>query len=101
MIEQLLNKKTLAQAAAFTQDFAQAQPFKHVVIDDFFTPEYCQTLLDQFPDFNNKDAIDENHKLGKKAVVQTVAQIGSAFRWLASKAIGWLVSVKSVPADIA
>jgi hypothetical protein len=82
MIDQLLNKKTLAQAAAITQDFAQAQPFKHVVIDDFFTPEYCQTLLDQFPDFNNKDAIDENHKLGKKAVVQTVAQIGSAYKQL-------------------
>ncbi|WP_371194302.1 glycerol-3-phosphate 1-O-acyltransferase PlsB [Glaciecola sp. SC05] len=29
-----------------------------------------------------------------------MSQIGSAFRWLASKAIGWLVSVKSVPADI-
>ena len=26
--------------------------------------------------------------------------IGSAFRWLVSKAVGWLVSVKSVPADI-
>lgn len=26
--------------------------------------------------------------------------IGSAFRWLATKAIGWLISVKSVPADI-
>ncbi len=82
MIEQLLNEKTLAQATAYRQDFAQAQPFKHVVIDDFFTPEYCQSLLNQFPDFNNKDAIDENHKLGKKAVVQTVAQIGSAYKQL-------------------
>lgn len=26
--------------------------------------------------------------------------LGSAFRWLASKALGWLVSVKSIPADI-
>jgi hypothetical protein len=53
------------------------------VIDDFFTTDFCQSLLDQFPDFKNKDAIDENQTLGKKAVVQTMAApIRKLKRWL-------------------
>lgn len=82
MIEQFLNNKTLAETATISGAFNQAQPFKHVVIDDFFQPDFCQTLVDQFPAFNHQDAVDENHTLGKKAVVQTVAQIGSAYQQL-------------------
>lgn len=82
MIEQLLNKKTLQEKTATCDNFSQAQPFKHVVIDDFFTPSFCQSLLDQFPAFNSKDAIDENQSLGKKAVVQTIGQIGDAYQQL-------------------
>ena len=82
MIEQLLNEQTLQELAVISHDFAHAQPFKHVLIDDFFAPEFCQSLLHQFPDFNNKDAIDENQMLGKKAVVETVPQIGPAYQQL-------------------
>ena len=82
MIEQLLNKTTLAQLASISDEFAAAKPFKHVVIDGFFNASFCQSLLDQFPDFKNKDAIDENLQKGRKAVVQTVAKIGTSYKQL-------------------
>jgi Rps23 Pro-64 3,4-dihydroxylase Tpa1-like proline 4-hydroxylase len=82
MLAQLLNQSTLNQLDSIRQRFSTAKPFKHVVIDDFFATDFCQKLLDEFPEFNNKDAIDENHTLGKKAVVQTVPQLGEAFKSL-------------------
>ncbi|TDR23849.1 2OG-Fe(II) oxygenase [Marinicella litoralis] len=82
MIEQLINHSTLNQLDSIQQSFDTAKPFKHVVIDDFFTTSFCQKLLDDFPDFDNKDAIDENKTLGKKAVVQTVSQISHSYRSL-------------------
>ncbi|WP_223788360.1 2OG-Fe(II) oxygenase [Marinicella meishanensis] len=82
MINQLLNQQTIAQIEQLAQSFAAAKPFGHVVIDDFFAPEFCQQLLDQFPDFSERDAIDENQTVGKKAVVERVSQIGPAYRAL-------------------
>lgn len=75
----LLNPDTLQRQQQLSQDFAQAQPFKHVVIDDFFKAEFCQQLLDDFPEYHSKDAIDENKSVGKKAVVQSVANLSDSY----------------------
>ncbi len=82
MLDQLLNKKTLQTIDQAKAQFSTAQPFGHVIINDFFKPEFCQKLLDEFPDFKDKDAVDENKTVGKKAVVQTVPQIGSSYKSL-------------------
>lgn len=82
MLNQLLNHQTIQQLDDLAHAFATAQPFGHVVIDDFFQTDFCQQLLDQFPDFSERDAIDENRKVGKKAVVERVSQIGPAYRSL-------------------
>ncbi len=82
MTDQILNPNTLHQLDQIKQSFARAKPFKHVVIDDFFDADFCQKLLEDFPDFANKDAIDENKNVGKKAVVQTVSQIGKPYQKL-------------------
>ncbi len=82
MSDQLLSQATRDQIHQIKAEFAAAKPFKHVVIDDFFEPEFCQQLLDEFPSFKNKDAVDENQTVGKKAVVQSVKQIGPAYEKL-------------------
>ena len=41
-----------------------------------------QQLVDEFPDFRDKDAISENKTVGKKAVVEQVSQIGPAYQQL-------------------
>ncbi len=82
MLNQLLSQKTQQRLAEISTAFATAEPFKHVVIDDFFESDFCQQLVDQFPEFKARDAVDENQTLGKKAVVQTVSQLGSAYQKL-------------------
>lgn len=64
------------------QQFAQAEPFKHVVINDILSPDFCHELLASFPAFNDKKAIDENGVVGKKAVHESVAKIGPAYQKL-------------------
>lgn len=82
MLEQLINPETLKKTDHYKTQFQTAEPFEHVVIDDFFQAEFCQELLDQFPDFKAKDAVDENQTIGKKAVVQSVPRIGKAYKML-------------------
>lgn len=82
MLKQWLNPASLEKLSQWENTFKTAKPFGHVVIDDFFKADFCLSLLDQFPDFKEKDAIDENEKLGKKAVVQTVSQIGPTYKKL-------------------
>jgi len=35
------------------EQFQTAQPFRHVVIDNFFKPEVAQQLFDEFPNYNS------------------------------------------------
>jgi len=82
MMKGLLNPNIWQQKDLLAQNFASAKPFGHVVIDGFFTKAFCQQLLDQFPAFHDRDAIDENQTVGKKAVVERVSQLGSAYQQL-------------------
>lgn len=77
-----VNAATLAQATELAGQFARAQPFKHVVIDNFLTLEYCQALMDEFPEFDEKLAINEDGFVGAKAVREQIRDIGPAFRQL-------------------
>ena len=43
----LIDKDVLTNAA---QSFTNAQPFKHIVIDDFLSEEACRKMMEQFPE---------------------------------------------------
>jgi hypothetical protein len=62
------------------QQFARAEPFRHIVVDDFLQPEFCKNLIAEFPPFDERAALNEMGKPGKKAVVPEIAKIGPAFR---------------------
>ncbi len=64
------------------RQFAQAEPFKHVVIDDFLSPEFCCQLQASFPAFDDKKAVDENGVVGKKSVHESVVKISPAYKKL-------------------
>lgn len=59
--------------------FINNLPFKHVVIDDFFKSEYCQKLLEEFPNFDEKLATNENGEVGRKAVHEHITDLGENF----------------------
>jgi hypothetical protein len=59
--------------------FSTARPFRHVVIDPFLAPSFCERLIAEFPSFDERNALNEMGEAGGKAVVSTVRQISSAY----------------------
>ena len=47
----------------FRETFLNAQPFRHVVIDDFFANDFAERLLDEFPSFDRRLAISGQDSL--------------------------------------
>ena len=66
----------------YRADFLAASPFKHVVIDDFFEPEFARQLLDQFPRFDSALARNEGGATGGKAVNTNIRAISPAYQRL-------------------
>lgn len=50
------------------RQFIQAEPFNHVVIDNFFTPEVADKLSEEFPDFNDGSIYSLNNPVEIKKV---------------------------------
>jgi len=53
---------------ALAHEFAHAQPFRHVVIENFLEPELIKRLLADFPSFEERYARNEVGAVGGKAV---------------------------------
>lgn len=66
--------------ASLEQQFRSAQPFRHVVIDHFLDPAFCQDLIDTFPPFADHAARNELGQVGGKAVVPRIAELGPAYQ---------------------
>lgn len=65
-------------------DYVAADPFPHVVIDNFFAQAYAEQLLSEFPPFEAGNALTEMGKVGKKSVNKNIESIGTAYQQLAS-----------------
>jgi hypothetical protein len=78
----ILNKNIIDDKQIIKKIFSQNQPFKHVVIEDFFTKDFCQKLLEEFPSFDEKLATNENGEIGRKAVHEHVSDLGSSYKTL-------------------
>ena len=74
----MISAQTLAAADGLRESFQAATPFRHVVVDGFLEPDACEALLRDFPTFHERYAKDEHGGVGRKAVVERVADV-SAF----------------------
>ena len=74
-----LSRQVLADASLYAQRFARREPFRHVVIDGFFAPDYAARLLAEFPPFERGNARNENGELGNKSTVEKVRELGPAY----------------------
>ena len=61
------------------RQFATAQPFRHVVVERFLAPEFCQELIAQFPPFAAGDARNERGEQAGKSVIAGITKLGPAF----------------------
>src|SRR6478736_9418560 len=75
----MLNPHLNHQADELAARFREREPFRHVVIDDFFSPAYCAQLLAQFPAFERGKARNENGGVGNKSTIERIRGLGPAF----------------------
>lgn len=78
----MLNPDVLARRDDWRAAFARRDPFRHVVIEDFFAADFLARLRAEFPDFTKGDARNEAGELAGKSVVERIRGLGPAFREL-------------------
>ena len=74
-----ISESVVSHVAEYCDEFVKAQPFKHAMIENFFEPDFAERLLDQFPSFDPKLAINETGGLGGKAVNTKIREISPAY----------------------
>lgn len=94
--------EVVQQTAEFRDRFVMATPFPHLAIDGFFEPQFARELLEQFPAFEGRYAIDEMGGVGRKAVIPSIAALGPAFRraheYFGSRAfLDWMSELTGIP----
>src|SRR5579864_5152286 len=60
-------------------EFARAQPFRHVVMDEFLAADFCRELMAEFPRFDTGQSLNERGETGRKAVNPKVSSLGLAY----------------------
>jgi len=82
MMLALIQPEIRQRSDALGEQFQQARPFPHLVIEHFLQPDFCQRLLKEFPGFDERLALNEFGEVGRKAVQEKLPQIGPAYRRL-------------------
>jgi hypothetical protein len=59
--------------------FNQAKPYKYCVIDNFLKDSAADTLLNDFPAFNNKNSLNESGVPGPKSVINDIKSISKNY----------------------
>lgn len=82
MIKKLVNSNVYLSGNELQQQFENARPFRHLVIDNFLDDDFARSLLADFPTFDEKLAINENGEVGAKAVHENITHLGPAWQRL-------------------
>jgi hypothetical protein len=75
----LISGQVLTHVDMYATRFARREPFRHVVIDDFFGADFAAQLLAEFPPFERGNARNENGELGNKSTVEVIRELGPAY----------------------
>ena len=75
----MIASHVLQNADEYARRFATAQPFRHVSLDGFFEAGACARLLEHFPDFSERHALNEMGLIGNKAVRTDVGNLDPVF----------------------
>jgi len=82
--EIFVNPDVRKEIPKYREKFLSAQPFKHVVIDNFLSPQMSEKVLEEFPSFNTKKAMNELGYVAGKAVNENLGSISPTYNKLAS-----------------
>lgn len=78
----ILNPAVLESLARYRTEFLAAQPFPHVVIEDFLAPDVAAALLAGFPSFERGNSVGDDGQRGGKSTLECVRDLGPAYRRL-------------------
>jgi Rps23 Pro-64 3,4-dihydroxylase Tpa1-like proline 4-hydroxylase len=78
-VESTINADVLQSVSSLANRFAARDPFRHVVIDQFFEPAFAKRLLEQFPTFERGNARNEAGELGGKSTVERIRELGASY----------------------
>lgn len=97
-----LNPEVRDNAGVLRGRFAEAQPFRHVVIDGLLDPRLFQSLVEQFPAFEAKHALNEYGETGGKAVRADLPKLGPGYAEFDAlmrdgEFLRWLSQVTDIP----
>lgn len=81
-MENFLAGDVVRNVAALQTRFAQAQPFRHVVIENFFAADFARRLLDEFPAFEQGNRVGDDGRPGGKSTVERIGVLGPSYREL-------------------
>lgn len=100
-IDKMLADSHWQDAAELAQRFNSAEPFRYLVMDEFFRPEIANALLDSFPAFDTRKAMNENGVVGGKCVHENMALLGEPYcsldQMIQSRAfLDWLGQVTGI-----
>src|ERR1700716_1063462 len=103
----MIHPAEIGRAAEIQLEFQQAKPFRHVAIENFLLSEKCESLLRDFPVFDEKHATNELGLIGRKAVVERVSNIspfyGAFYQYINSDtsldAMSKLTGIRDLIAD--
>ncbi len=76
----MIHPDVLHDAERQAHAFAAAFPFRHVVIDGFLESAIARRLLDEFPSFSERHALNERGEVGGKAVRMDVRDVSDTYR---------------------
>jgi hypothetical protein len=77
-----VNPSVLGKVEELSRQFAQAKPFRFVVIDDFLTPDLAARLLAEFPPFEKGNSVGDDGRPGGKSTLERIKALGPAYRAL-------------------
>jgi len=77
-----ISEAALRDVDRYRDAFLHADPFKHVVIENFFDPSFAERLLADFPSFDTRLAKNEMGKVGGKAVQTNIRTISPVYEEL-------------------
>ena len=72
---ELVNDHVLQNIDDLARTFRSAEPFEHIIIDDFFRAEYLEQLIGEFPDIERRGRRTKEH-------LREIAPLGPAYETL-------------------
>jgi hypothetical protein len=97
----LVSNHLISGQAELAAEFQQATPFRHLVMESFFEPEFAEALRRTFPAFDDRLARNENGEIGGKCTHEDLTVLGDEWRAVdrliqTPEFLGWLGRVTGI-----